>query len=85
MRPKIRHTPPSPADRHEGPAEPGGHLTEWRTQRLVRAGVGAELAASIAADCAMDLHAMIELIERGCSPELAARILAPLEHERNPC
>jgi hypothetical protein len=28
---------------------------------------------------------MIELIERGCPPMLAARILAPLDHERNPC
>lgn len=33
----------------------------------------------------MDLHAMIELLERGCPPDLAARILAPLDHERNPC
>jgi hypothetical protein len=33
----------------------------------------------------MDLHALIELIERGCPPELAARILAPLETERPAC
>jgi hypothetical protein len=27
----------------------------------------------------VDVHALIELVERGCRPELAARILAPLE------
>jgi hypothetical protein len=31
----------------------------------------------------MDLHALIELVERGCPPPLAARILAPLDHERH--
>jgi hypothetical protein len=33
----------------------------------------------------VDLHALIELVERGCPPVLAARILAPLEHERREC
>lgn len=85
MRPKTRHTS-LPADAvPTPPTEPGGNLAGWRAQRLLRAGVDADLAASIAADCAVDLHAMIELLERGCSPELAARILAPFEHERNPC
>ena len=57
----------------------------WREERLLRAGFDADLAASIAADCAIDLHATIELVERGCPPRLAARILAPLDDERNPC
>jgi hypothetical protein len=30
----------------------------------------------------VDLHALIGLVERGCPPPLAARILAPLDHER---
>jgi hypothetical protein len=29
----------------------------------------------------VDVHALIELVERGCRPELAARILAPLDGE----
>jgi hypothetical protein len=33
----------------------------------------------------MDLHAMIELVERGCPPELAARIVAPFDDEGSPC
>jgi hypothetical protein len=65
--------------------EPGGALVAWRRERLLRAGVEAELATSIASDCAMDLHAMIELLERGCPPALAARILEPFDHERAPC
>jgi hypothetical protein len=85
MRPKLRHTPPSSTDLHTAPVEPGGNLAEWRERRLLRAGVGGDLAASIASDCSMDLHAMIELVEHGCPPELAARILAPLDHERSPC
>jgi hypothetical protein len=38
----------------------------------------------LANDCAIDLHALLELINRGCPPELAARILAPIDRHR-PC
>lgn len=84
MRSRIRHRSLS-ADGLRTPPEPGGDLAGWREERLLRAGVEAGLAASIASDCAMDLHAMIELVERGCPPRLAARILAPFDHERSPC
>jgi hypothetical protein len=33
----------------------------------------------VAADARFDMHALIELTERGCAPGLAVRILAPLE------
>jgi hypothetical protein len=59
-----------------------GQLAEWRQGQLERAGFDPELAASIATDPVMDLHALIELVERGCPPPLAARIMAPLEHRR---
>jgi hypothetical protein len=61
-----------------------GSLVAWRTGRLVAAGFEAELAASLAADWAVDLHALLELVDRDCPPALAARILVPLE-ERPPC
>jgi hypothetical protein len=83
MRPKIRHT--STDVSRKPPVEPGGDLAGWREQRLLRAGVEPELASAIAADCALDLHALIQLVERGCPPNLAVRILAPFDHERNPC
>jgi hypothetical protein len=54
-------------------------LTRWRRRQLVQAGFSRPLATRVAADSAYDLHALIELVERGCVPELAVRILAPLE------
>ncbi|MGH2986097.1 MAG: hypothetical protein ACRDLO_05350 [Solirubrobacterales bacterium] len=65
--------------------DPHADLTGWRRQQLVRAGFDPELAAAAAAACGVDLHALIELVERGCPPPLAARILAPLDHPRKPC
>jgi hypothetical protein len=32
-------------------------------------------------DARYDLHALIELVGRACRPELAARIVAPLDDE----
>src|SRR5262249_26324931 len=51
----------------------------WRTEQLLRSGFPHRLAAQVALDGRYDLHRLIELVERGCSPELALRILAPLE------
>jgi hypothetical protein len=51
----------------------------WRRDQLVHTGFPLPLASRVAHDQRFDLHALIELTERGCSPELAARILAPLE------
>jgi hypothetical protein len=51
----------------------------WRCAQLVESGFSAPLAQVLAADGRYDLHALIELVERGCAPELAPRILAPLE------
>ena len=64
---------------------PRDELITWRQLQLLRAGFDADLAASIASQRAIDLHALIELVERGCAPRLAARILAPLDHERTAC
>ena len=66
-------------------ASPSADLITWRRKRLLGVGFETGLATRIAADCAMDIHALIELVERGCPPELAARIVAPLEHEGRPC
>lgn len=52
---------------------------EWRRDRLVDAGLPRGLATRLARDAGYDLHALIELVERGCPPSLAARILAPLD------
>ena len=57
----------------------GPATLRWRAERLVRAGLSWELARRIAAEPAYDLHALLELIDRGCPPRLAVRILAPVE------
>jgi hypothetical protein len=54
-------------------------LVSWRRQQLERAGFDGELAATLAGDPRTDVHALLELIDRGCPPALAARILAPLD------
>jgi hypothetical protein len=50
----------------------------WRRRRLIDAGFPHRLALSLAATPGIDLHALLELVDRGCPPELAARILSPV-------
>ena len=68
---------------HQRRAASGGRgaaaPVEWRRNRLVEAEFPRELATRLARDACSDLHALIELVERGCPPSLAARILAPLD------
>ena len=51
----------------------------WRRAQLVATGFSSPLAVLVARDHRYDLHALIELAEAGCPPELAVRILAPLD------
>jgi hypothetical protein len=60
-------------------------VASWRRRRLRAAGFEPGLAESVAHDCAMDLHALLSLVDRGCPPDLAARILAPLDTGHRPC
>jgi hypothetical protein len=56
-------------------------VVRWRREQLVGSGFPLPLAARLAKDARYDLHALIELTERGCQPELAVRILAPEDEE----
>jgi hypothetical protein len=56
-------------------------VVRWRREQLVDSGFPLPLAARLAKDERYDLHALIELVERGCLPDLAARIVAPLDGE----
>jgi hypothetical protein len=58
-----------------------GGIAVWRRDQLVASGFPLRLASRVAHDGRYDLHALIELVERGCAPELAVRILAPLEDD----
>src|SRR5215210_799105 len=59
--------------------DPADDVRRWRSDRLVAAGFDRPLADRVAADARLDVHALIELTERACPPELAYRILAQRE------
>ena len=60
--------------------EQGGTLVSaWRRDQLVSAGFAFPDARRLGRDPRYDLHALLDLVHRGCPPELAARILAPLD------
>lgn len=57
---------------------PAQTIAAWRCARLVEAGFAPALARELG-EGRSDLHELIELVESGCPPPLAARILAPLD------
>ena len=63
--------------------EDTAEVASWRRQQLIASGFEPGLAWRIAREGGYDLHALIELVERGCPPELAVRILAPLHEDRS--
>ena len=50
-------------------------VEQWRREALERAGYDWESATVLAASHDVDLHRAVELLERGCSIELALQIL----------
>jgi hypothetical protein len=50
-------------------------VTWWRAEELLRAGYDPDSAFELAAQREVDLHAALELVGRGCPPDLAAKIL----------
>jgi hypothetical protein len=50
-------------------------VERWRTDELIRVGFDVEQATLLAIEPEVDLHTAIHLIESGCPPELAVRIL----------
>jgi hypothetical protein len=58
---------------------PEPELREWRRARLIHAGFPPELATQLGWDGRIDIHDLLELVDHGCPPRLAARIMAPLE------
>jgi hypothetical protein len=72
--------------RHDALDSPGPDaVVSWRIGRLREAGFDFALAVVLAEDCSYDLHALLSLVERGCPPPLAARILAPLDDHLRRC
>jgi hypothetical protein len=50
-------------------------VLRWRQRRLLQSGYAEEDARALAARPDVDLHRAVELLERGCPPELAVRIV----------
>ena len=50
-------------------------VERWRADELMRAGFDPSSALELAARLDVDLHAATELVDRGCTPELALQIL----------
>jgi hypothetical protein len=70
---RIGNKPP------QDPAGDRARWANWRAQRLRSAGFPADVAERLAGEREIDLHELLELVDRGCPPHLATRILAPLE------
>ncbi len=69
----MRTTQDAPTQRE------AGQVIVWRRDQLAAAGFDTPLASALAADRSWDLHALLELVERGCPPALAVAILSPLD------
>jgi hypothetical protein len=52
-------------------------VVAWRREVLEQAGFTRGEAEHLAGHPDVDLHDLLNLVDRGCPPELAARILAP--------
>ena len=50
-------------------------IEQWRHEELERAGYDPESAIVLAASHDVDLHAAVNLLQRGCTVELALQIL----------
>jgi hypothetical protein len=70
---------------HPTAPAPDVALCHWRRRRIAAAGFEPWLAAELAAEPAVDLHELLVLVDRGCPPALAARILAPLDGPTAQC
>jgi hypothetical protein len=50
-------------------------VVAWRVEQLLRAGSDQSCAVILAKRSHVDLHAAVDLLERGCPPKIALEIL----------
>lgn len=50
-------------------------VERWRADELIRAGYDPDAAAKLAAHLEVDIRMAAQMLEQGCSPELALQIL----------
>jgi hypothetical protein len=85
---RIHHAVPAAAwgndPEHSGRVQKRGpdSTAAWRRRLLLSAGFPDSLARQVAETHGVDIHALLNLVDRGCPPELAVRILGPLADPR---
>lgn len=55
-----------------------------RARLLTEAGFAADTSQRLARRPEADVHALLDLVDRGCPPHLAVRILAPIDDAIDP-
>lgn len=70
----TQHPLPPPCRQPGPPVD----VVAWRRCRLLERGFAPALADTLAHQD-VDLHRLLALVDAGCPPELAARILAPVD------
>jgi hypothetical protein len=71
----INHLAPSGRCCADGPPV---DVVSWRLCRLMESGFAQDLAQRLASTAGVDVHALLQLVDRGCPTDLAARILSPI-------
>ena len=74
-------TQPAPTRETSQPCRAPGPPVDvfaWRLCRLCEAGFPRGLAEALSRQ-PVDLHVLLQLVDSGCPPDLAARIVSPLE------
>lgn len=64
-----------PWEDDQQPLSDAERVDQWRLAQLLDAGYPVELADQIASRHAIDLHQAVDLIAKGCTPQMAADIL----------
>ena len=59
----------------ESGPDPAARVLGWRIEQLIAVGFDSDAALVLALDRNVDLHQAAELVERGCPPQTAFRIL----------
>jgi len=54
-------------------------VVNWRQLELEQCGFPRSLAARVALDERYDLQELVDLVQQGCPPALALRILSPID------
>ncbi len=73
----AQHLRSSSSERSSDMCGASSSTIDWRCRLLVSSGFPAPMAQRLSATPRVDFHALLTLVDNGCPPELAVRILGP--------